>query len=108
LLEPSADTPRFYSRQAIKKYIQANHDLGGTTDAAFNTRLNKAIQAGTEAGVFDRPKGKYFALIVVNFVFPILRPLGHILIQCSFLLQTYLPLFCSLFILNCLYFNKYN
>ena len=45
------------SRQAIKKYVQANNNLSGVTDAAFNTQLNRALQKGSETGVFARPKG---------------------------------------------------
>lgn len=44
------------SRQAIKKYIQANNDLGGTTEAAFNSHINRALTAG-DGKVFTRPKG---------------------------------------------------
>jgi len=45
------------SRQAIKKYIKANNDLGATTDAAFNSHINRALAAGEEQDVFERPKG---------------------------------------------------
>jgi len=45
------------SRQAIKKYIKANNDLGATTDAAFATHINRALAGGEKAGIFDRPKG---------------------------------------------------
>jgi len=41
------------SRQAIKKYIQANNDLGATTPAAFSNHLNKALASDA----FERPKG---------------------------------------------------
>jgi hypothetical protein len=46
-----------HSRQAIKKYIQSNNSLGGTTDAQFNSHINRALTAGEESGVFERPKG---------------------------------------------------
>jgi len=45
------------SRQAIKKYIQANNTLGATTEAAFNSHLARALKTGEENGVFERPKG---------------------------------------------------
>ncbi|EON68960.1 hypothetical protein W97_08218 [Coniosporium apollinis CBS 100218] len=45
------------SRQAIKKYIQANNNLGATTDAQFSNHISKALQVGEDAGVFSRPKG---------------------------------------------------
>jgi len=45
------------SRQAIKKYIQANNDLGATTDAAFTSHVNRALIQGEKAGAFERPKG---------------------------------------------------
>lgn len=45
------------SRQAIKKYIKANNDLGATTDAAFTSHVNRALLQGEKAGAFDRPKG---------------------------------------------------
>nr|POE96915.1 histone h1 [Quercus suber] len=44
------------SRQAIKKYVQANNNLASVSDAAFTTLFNKAIQRGTDTGVFARPK----------------------------------------------------
>jgi len=45
------------SRQAIKKYVQANNNLGNTTDAQFSSLINRALTSGEEAGVFSRPKG---------------------------------------------------
>lgn len=45
------------SRQAIKKYVQANNNLGGVTDAQFTTQFNRALAKGSETGVFARPKG---------------------------------------------------
>ncbi|OCL02617.1 hypothetical protein AOQ84DRAFT_176737 [Glonium stellatum] len=45
------------SRQAIKKYIQANNNLGATTDAMFSSHLSRAIAAGEKSGEFSRPKG---------------------------------------------------
>jgi histone H1/5 len=45
------------SRQAIKKYIQANNNLGATTDAMFSSHLSRAIAAGEKSGDFSRPKG---------------------------------------------------
>ncbi|EGP83557.1 uncharacterized protein MYCGRDRAFT_82615, partial [Zymoseptoria tritici IPO323] len=46
------------SRQALKKYVQANNShLAGVTDASFTSNFNKALTKGAETGVFDRPKG---------------------------------------------------
>jgi len=45
------------SRQAIKKYVKANNNLGATSDAAFNSHINRALAAGEEQNVFERPKG---------------------------------------------------
>jgi len=45
------------SRQAIKKYIQANNNLGGTTEAMFTSHINRAILSGEKSGDFARPKG---------------------------------------------------
>jgi len=45
------------SRQAIKKYIQANNNLEGTTEAMFTSHLNRAILSGEKSGDFARPKG---------------------------------------------------
>lgn len=46
------------SRQALKKYVQANNNLSSVTDAAFTTQFNRALAKGSETGVFERPKGK--------------------------------------------------
>ncbi|KAF2211936.1 hypothetical protein CERZMDRAFT_106238 [Cercospora zeae-maydis SCOH1-5] len=45
------------SRQAIKKYVLANNNLAGTSDAVFTAQFNRALQKGSENGVFARPKG---------------------------------------------------
>lgn len=50
------------SRQAIKKYILANNNLGATTDAAYNTHLSRALSSGEQQGVFSRPKGMFCCL----------------------------------------------
>lgn len=47
----------YNSRQALKKYVLANNNLAGTSDAAFTTQFNKALQRGSDNGVFARPKG---------------------------------------------------
>jgi histone H1/5 len=54
------------SRQAIKKYVQANNNLGGVTDATFTTQFNKALQKGSDSGVFARPKGTNFPTITTT------------------------------------------
>ncbi|GIZ47708.1 hypothetical protein CKM354_001079300 [Cercospora kikuchii] len=45
------------SRQAIKKYVQANNNLTGVSDAVFTAQFNRALQKGSDSGVFARPKG---------------------------------------------------
>ncbi|KAI9837827.1 MAG: hypothetical protein M1819_006761 [Sarea resinae] len=45
------------SRVAIKKYIQANNNLGATSEKAFAAQLNRAIRTGVEGGDFSQPKG---------------------------------------------------
>lgn len=45
------------SRQALKKYVLANNNLGTTTDKQFSSNFNKALTSGSEKGVFARPKG---------------------------------------------------
>lgn len=60
-VEWSADLFAF-SRQAIKKYIHANNNLGATTDAAFNSHLSRALASGEEQGTFARPKGTFVKL----------------------------------------------
>lgn len=49
--------PFVNSRQAIKKYIRANNDLGATTDSQFSSFVNRALTSGEEQGHFSRPKG---------------------------------------------------
>lgn len=48
----------FRSRQAIKKYVQANNSLGNTSESAFNNHMSRALATGETNGVFERPKGK--------------------------------------------------
>lgn len=57
LFEPNADNFSYHSRQAIKKYVLANNNLSGVSEAAITTQFNKALQRGSESGVFARPKG---------------------------------------------------
>ncbi|KAK4542406.1 hypothetical protein LTR36_006863 [Oleoguttula mirabilis] len=45
------------SRQALKKYVKANNELGSVTDAQFTSQFNRALLKGSESGVFARPKG---------------------------------------------------
>ncbi|KAH0239015.1 hypothetical protein KCV00_g10412, partial [Aureobasidium melanogenum] len=47
------------SRQALKKYVQANNNLSSVTEAAFTNQFNRALAKGSESGVFERPKGKH-------------------------------------------------
>lgn len=93
--ELSADLSHSISRQAIKKYIQANNNLGATTDAMFSSHLSRAIAAGEKSGDFSRPKGQFSpALPPIPFVclstLPILQS-DHIIFIVMFLIQ---PLLC--------------
>ena len=46
-----------HSRQAIKKHVRNNHQLGSTTDAAFDKHIASALNNGEKSGEFERPKG---------------------------------------------------
>lgn len=70
----SAPADLFHSRQAIKKYIQANNKLAGTTDAAFTSHMSRALASGKQSGVFEQPKGMYAALFSFQAVRFRLRP----------------------------------
>lgn len=52
------------SRQALKKYVLANNNLGNVPDAVFTTQFNRALSKGTDSGVFNRPKGMFSPTIV--------------------------------------------
>ncbi|KAJ5154157.1 Winged helix-turn-helix transcription repressor DNA-binding [Penicillium coprophilum] len=45
------------SRQAIKKYVQANNKINVTSQSVFDSQFNKAIKAGVEKNEFTQPKG---------------------------------------------------
>lgn len=47
----------YNSRQALKKYVLANNNLAGVSDAVFTAQFNRALQKGSDSGVFARPKG---------------------------------------------------
>lgn len=53
-----------HSRQAIKKYVLANNNLGGVSDAMLSSHFNKALARGTETGAFERPKGMYRPMLM--------------------------------------------
>lgn len=55
-----------HSRQAIKKYVQANNDLSASTENQFTSQFNKALQKGGDSGVFARPKGTLRATITLT------------------------------------------
>lgn len=68
-LDKPADRLPPHSRQAIKKYVLANNNLGGVTDAMLTSHFNKALTRGSETGVFERPKGKFCqacCLLILN------------------------------------------
>lgn len=46
-----------YSRQALKKYILANHKTLAGSQAVFDQQFNKALRTGAEKGDFTQPKG---------------------------------------------------
>jgi len=45
------------SRQAVKKYIQANNTISAASPAVFDQQFNKALRTGVEKGDFSQPKG---------------------------------------------------
>lgn len=46
----------------------ANNNLSSVSEATFTSQFNKALQKGSDAGVFDRPKGKLsFCLFLGRF-----------------------------------------
>ena len=45
------------SRQAIKKYVQANNKINALSPAVFDSQFNRSLKAGVEAGEFTQPKG---------------------------------------------------
>lgn len=47
-----------HSRQALKKYVLVNNQLGNVKDAQFTSLFNRALAKGSDDGVFARPKGK--------------------------------------------------
>ena len=51
------------SRQALKKYIQANNKTSAATPAVFDNQFNKALRTGVEKGDFTQPKGKLLLLL---------------------------------------------
>ena len=54
-----ADAAFRSSRQALKKYIQANNTTAASSPASFDTQFNKAIKSGVDKGDFSQPKGMY-------------------------------------------------
>ena len=46
--------------------MQANNNLSGVTDAVFTSQFNKALQKGSDSGVFARPKGTYYRTIITT------------------------------------------
>jgi histone H1/5 len=55
------------SRQAIKKYIQANNKITATP-AAFDSLFNRNLKAGVTNGDFTQPKGKSLPVILLQFL----------------------------------------
>ncbi|PGH33027.1 histone H1/5 [[Emmonsia] crescens] len=45
------------SRQALKKYVQANNRINITSQSAFDAQFNRAVKTGVEKGDFTQPKG---------------------------------------------------
>ncbi|KIV95510.1 hypothetical protein, variant [Exophiala mesophila] len=45
------------SRQAIKKYVQANNNISVSSPLQFDSLFNKALKTGVEKGDFQQPKG---------------------------------------------------
>ncbi|KAI9843564.1 MAG: hypothetical protein M1837_006240 [Sclerophora amabilis] len=45
------------SRQAIKKYVQANNTINAASPSIFDSQFNRALKAGVENDDFAQPKG---------------------------------------------------
>ncbi|KAK2812242.1 hypothetical protein FQN50_001600 [Emmonsiellopsis sp. PD_5] len=45
------------SRQALKKYVQANNRINVTSQSVFDAQFNRAVKSGVEKGAFTQPKG---------------------------------------------------
>ncbi len=78
------------SRQALKKYVQANNNLSGVTDAQFSTQFNRALQRGSDAGAFARPKGTSLPTIALTDALS--RGVTDGTVRCTSLLSTSLLL----------------
>ncbi|KAK1072399.1 hypothetical protein LTR33_010256 [Friedmanniomyces endolithicus] len=78
------------SRQALKKYVQANNNLSGVTDAQFSTQFNRALQRGSDAGAFARPKGTSLPTIALTDAMS--RGVTEGTVRCTPLLSTSLLL----------------
>ncbi len=46
-----------HSRQAIKKYIQANNTTNAASSNVFDSQFNRALKNGVDKGEFSQPKG---------------------------------------------------
>jgi hypothetical protein len=96
------------SRQAIKKYIQANNTLTGTSETAFSSHLNRALKSGEENGVFERPKGTPYHFLYTPTIAAISSQLRRV--SCIALLKQW-PLFdgimfdqtLTIFVYRCLW-----
>lgn len=72
LHESLADTEAFYSRQAIKKYIQANNTTNAASSNVFDSQFNRALKNGVDKGEFSQPKGTS-PVTSISFFFPNLQ-----------------------------------
>ncbi len=57
LPESCTDYASCYSRQAIKKYIQANNTTNAASSNVFDSQFNRALKNGVDKGEFSQPKG---------------------------------------------------
>lgn len=68
-LESFVNRETFRSRQAIKKYIQANNNTNAASSNVFDSQFNRALKNGVEKGEFSQPKGMFCHSLILSFPF---------------------------------------
>ena len=57
-----------HSRQAIKKYVQANNKINAVSPAVFDSQFNRSLKAAVEAGDFTQPKGTRYCAASLRYI----------------------------------------
>ncbi len=55
-----------HSRQALKKYIQANNNINVPSTKTFDSLFNRTLKAGVDSGDFAQPKGRSHHFILTS------------------------------------------